>query len=131
MSDRDEAWSLFTDLGLSGSDGMKRQEAEDLLDRVRYRDWHFFVSQRKGVGVYFQVRFWALNLDGKTSSLRYGRKWRIGPWMTKGDVVKMALSAVLAIEDQLARERFTFLGAAVYSPYHDTYTLVEVCRDPA
>jgi hypothetical protein len=109
---------------------MTRKEIEELLDGVKYRDWHCFVDERRKEP-YFQFRFWAPNLDGKSISLRFGRRWPVVPGMSKADVVKTALAAVLEIEGKLARERFLFMGAAIFSPHYDPGTLAEVARDTA
>lgn len=110
---------------------MNRRELEALLDQVTYRDWHFYVSERRDHGLYFQIRFWSPTLDGKSNWLRFSSRREVGEEKTKGEVVKMALLAVLEIEECLATERFVFMDVAVYSPFFNAGALGEVCRDSA
>jgi hypothetical protein len=59
-----------------------------------------------------------------------GRKWRLSPHMTDGEVVQTALLAVFTALEHEAREKFTFRGVALFGPHLDIYRLVELARDP-
>jgi hypothetical protein len=62
------------------------------------------------------VRFTDATKAGDTASL-FGRKWRLSPHMTAGEVVQTALLAVLAFEEHEAREAFRWRGRAIFGPH--------------
>lgn len=54
-----------------------------------------------------------------------GRKWRLSPHMTPGEVVQTALAATLAAVEHEAREGFTYKGVALFGPHMDVDKLAE------
>lgn len=55
-----------------------------------------------------------------------GRKWRLAPHMTDGEIVQTALMAILAALEHEARELFKFDGVSVFDPHYDIHKLVEL-----
>jgi hypothetical protein len=53
-----------------------------------------------------------------------GRKWRLSPHMTNGEIVQTAFKALLTCLEHEARERFTYKGVPVLSPHWDIDVLV-------
>lgn len=92
-----------------------------LLDFIKYKDWEFLVKL-DGERPYLQLRF----VD--SGRLWMSRKWFLSPFMTKSEIVQTALKAVLTAEEHEARERFTFMDRAVFSPHIDVYKLWHACE---
>lgn len=61
----------------------------------------------------------------------HGRKWRLSAHMTDGEVVQTAFLATLTAIEHETRERFTFLGQAVFDPHYDIYALVKLHKSAA
>lgn len=59
----------------------------------------------------------------------FGRKWRLSPCMTDGEVVQTVFKAMLTFLEHELREKFTFDGVAVFGPHLDIHRLVEIARD--
>lgn len=59
-----------------------------------------------------------------------GRKWRLSPHMTDGEVVQTAWLATLTAIEHEARENFRFRGVSVFDPHYDIHKLVELRRRP-
>lgn len=55
-----------------------------------------------------------------------GRKWRLSPYMTDGEVVQTAFLASIQAAEHEHREQFTYKGAAVFDPHYDIDKLVEL-----
>ena len=58
-----------------------------------------------------------------------GRKWRLSPYMTDGEVVATAWLALLTYQEHEAREQFTFDGVSVYDSHIDVHELVRLRKD--
>lgn len=59
-----------------------------------------------------------------------GRKWRLSPFMTDGEVVQTAFKAVMTFVEHETREHFTFQGKAIFGPHLDIYELVKIADKP-
>lgn len=53
-----------------------------------------------------------------------GRKWRLSPHMTDGEIAQTALKAILTALEHEARERFLVDGVPVFDPHYDLDKLV-------
>lgn len=60
----------------------------------------------------------------------HGRKWRLSPHMTDGEVVQTALMATLAAAEHEHRERFRYKGVSVFDPHYDIDQLVALRASP-
>lgn len=56
----------------------------------------------------------------------WGRKWRLSPHMTDGEVVQTAFLAVMTALEHEAREKFTYKGVTVFDPHLDIDKMVEL-----
>jgi hypothetical protein len=54
-----------------------------------------------------------------------GRKWRLSPHMTNGEIVQTAFKAVMTALEHEARETFKYRDAAVLGPHFDIDKWVE------
>lgn len=106
---------------------MTRSEIEAVLRDVAYRDWQFYVGERHG-DLYLQVRFLGPDSESREIALQSGRKWLLSSHMTRSEIVRTALKAVLAAEEHEARERFTYRGRAVFGPHLDVDVLARMAR---
>ena len=102
---------------------------EAVLKDVVYKDWRFRVGG-DGSDRWLQATFESQDprLPGTTIE-HSGRKWRLSPWMTRSEVIRTALAAVLTAEEHEARERFQYLGRAVFGPHIDVDALWHACED--
>jgi hypothetical protein len=57
-----------------------------------------------------------------------GRKWRLSPHMTKGEIVQTAFMACLAWEEHECREAFRYKDQPVFSPHYNIESLVRLCE---
>lgn len=69
------------------------------------------------------------NVTGKPMGWQ-GRKWRLSPHMTDGEVVQTAFMAVMAANEHETREKFTYRGVSVFDPHYDIEKLVELRKQP-
>jgi hypothetical protein len=53
-----------------------------------------------------------------------GRKWRLSPHMTEGEIAQTALAATLAAVEHEHRELFKVDGVSVFDPHYDLNALV-------
>lgn len=60
----------------------------------------------------------------------HGRKWRLSPQMTDGEVVQTAFLALMTALEHEAREKFKFRGVAVFGPHFDIDALAAFASDP-
>lgn len=100
---------------------MTVDEIREILQYVSYRDWKFETGL-DGDHPWLRVRF---EEDGE---LQLGRKWRLSPHMTRGEVVQTALLAVLTAQEHEVREHFRYCGAAIFGPHQNIDALLNVCR---
>jgi hypothetical protein len=59
----------------------------------------------------------------------FGRKWRLSPHMTDGEIVQTAFLAVMTALEHEAREQFTFDGVSVFDPHYDIHELVRLRKE--
>jgi hypothetical protein len=104
-----------------------KQQMEDILARVRYKDWTFHVEER-GDHLVLQARFPEADLVTGEVEQQHGRKWILSKHMTKSEVVTTAFKAVLTAEEHEVRERFRYRGRMVFGPHFDVDALHEVAR---
>jgi hypothetical protein len=103
--------------------------ARETLDRVRFRDWVFFLGE-EGERLWLQVRYLEADVAGDPSTLeiQHGRKWMVPRQATPSELVQTAFKAVATSMEHQAREHFTYRGARVFGPHFDVEQLVGLCR---
>lgn len=69
------------------------------------------------------------NVTGKPMGWK-GRKWRLSPYMTDGEVVQTAFMAIMAANEHETREKFHYRGVSVFDPHYDIEKLVELRMRP-
>jgi len=100
---------------------------QDILNRIEYKNWAFFVNEDKGA-LYLQLRFLAPdNLTGE-DSLQSCRRWLLSRHMTPSEIVGTALKAVITAEEHEAREQFRYKGEAVFGPHIDVEALLVAAK---
>lgn len=103
---------------------------KEILSRISYPGYNIKVHADV-TGDYLQIECneGICNVTGKPLSWA-GRKWRLSPYMTDGEVVQTAFMAVMAANEHEAREKFTYRGVTVFDPHYDIEKLVELRRQP-
>lgn len=111
------------------------EDIENLLCLVAFPGLAFVVTFDEIHGIdgpaYLQVECveGACNVTGAPMVWK-GRKWRLSPYMTDGEVVQTAFLAVMAANEHETREKFTYKGVSVFDPHYDIEKLVELRRQP-
>lgn len=79
-----------------------------------YLDWYCRLSDS-----WLQVCFTAP--DSKTGEMteQRGRKWRLSPHMTRGEIVQTLFLAISVAEEHERRENFQYRGERIFGPHHD------------
>lgn len=90
-----------------------------LLSWISYAGCRF-VHGQMGDGLFLQAR----SAIATGADIWSGRKWYVSPHATNAEVVQTALLAVLAVEEHEARERFLYLGKAIFHPHHSLEALL-------
>lgn len=109
---------------------------KEILRSVRYKDWQFRVEER-GDHMFLQVVFTEADLVSKEPAVQHGRKWILSKHMTKSEVVTTAFKAVITAEEHECRERFRYMGRAIFGPHYNVDALhsvayrIELREDPA
>lgn len=99
---------------------------EGICKRLQYKDLQIVVKPENGIGdKYLQVR--CENPHNPASGWS-GRKWRLSPHMTKGEIIQTAFMACMAWEEHECREAFKYKGQAVFSPHFNVEALVRLCE---
>jgi hypothetical protein len=102
----------------------------ELLERVRYENYEFFVVQRDDC-LYLQASFMAPNYCKQGQLERqYTRQWMLHPDMTPSEFVSTAFKLVLTSVEHEARESFTYRDRAIFGPHYNVDVLHEVCTAP-
>lgn len=102
-----------------------------IVKRIQYKGLEIHIG---GIspGEYLQVReirpASGHEWTGKTEIGWTGRKWRLSPHMTKGEIVQTAFAACLAWEEHECREAFKYKGQSVFSPHYNIESLVRLCE---
>jgi hypothetical protein len=100
------------------------------IDRLSYKDWTFRI-EKDGIGLWFlQVRFQDEDVVTRAVKNHGSRKWRMSMHMTRSEIVQTALKAVLTAEEHEARERFLYVGRAIFGPHLNVDTLWELTERP-
>lgn len=107
---------------------MRLSEIEDLLEKVKFQDWEFYLGTR-GMELYLQVKFDApCTVEGGQPQKQHGRKWFISEHMTKSEIVQTAFKAVITALEHEAREMFTYRDRPVFGPHFDVDALHGICQ---
>lgn len=104
--------------------------ARETLDRIRFKDWVFFLAE-EGERLWVQVRYLQADVDTTDPAdleIQHGRKWVVSRHATPSELVQTAFKAVLTSMEHQAREHFTYRGARVFGPHFDVEQLVKLCR---
>jgi hypothetical protein len=105
---------------------MERQD--DILRRCAFPGLDFELLFQPGNGTFLRVRSQGpCNVTGERLAWT-GRKWRMSPHMTDGEVVQTAFLAVMTAIEHETREQFKFDGVSVFDPHYDIHRLVELRR---
>jgi hypothetical protein len=106
------------------------QDFADVITRIDYPGFDIGVHE-SGNDLYLQISCWegTCNITGKPMCWQ-GRKWRLSPYMTDGEVVQTAFMAVMAANEHETREKFTYRGVTVFDPHYDIEKLVELRKQP-
>lgn len=102
------------------------QRLRGIVAALSYKDWRFHIA-KDGIGLWFmQVHADDSDATNGRPLHWHGRKWRISMHMTDGEMVQTALKAVLTAEEHEARERFLYLGRAIFGPHLSVAQLWEL-----
>lgn len=92
----------------------------EVLARVRYKEgWTFRVAGEDSGRPFLQVRFKAVDEETGLLEEQSGRKWRLSPHMTNGEIVQTAFLACKQAEEHECRERFRYDDRAIFGPHID------------
>lgn len=106
------------------------EDFADIVERINYPGLQVnLYSQRGDTYLVIECHEGTCNITGKPMSWK-GRKWRLSPFMTDGEVVQTAFMAIMAANEHETRERFTYRGVSVFDPHYDIEKLVELRRQP-
>lgn len=108
---------------MSSQDPLRRFQT--ILDDVYHREF-LYEALREGDHYFLRVAGYSPDntRPGSQPSRWYGRKWRLSPHMTEGEVVQTALMATLAASEHEHREKFQYKGVSVFDPHFDIDQLV-------
>ena len=109
-----------------------RNQFEDALLNVSFRDWSFRIGRDGNTGdgalrFFLQVRAISpCSVTGKPYAWG-GRKWFLSSHMTRSEIIQTALIATLAAVEHEAREDFKYRGKAIFGPHYDVDMLRNLC----
>jgi hypothetical protein len=106
------------------------QRFKDIVSRISFPGFTYDIKDDRG-SYYLQIRCdeGKCNVTGEYL-VWFGRKWRLSPHMTCGEVVQTAFMATMAAIEHETREKFTYRGVSVFDPHYDIEKLVELRRKP-
>lgn len=107
---------------------MTRQEIEQIINQIRYKDWQFIVGEKNGV-LYLQVKFNAPDNYTGVIEEQSCRKYQLSTFMVKSEIVETAWLAVQRAELHEAAERFWYKGVLPYCPHFDIEARVEMAKN--
>jgi len=96
---------------------------EGIVRRIKYKDT---ISINVITEVVSQTKYIQVRQDCHPHWT--GRKWRLSPHMTKGEIVQTAFMACLAWEEHECREAFKYKDQPVFSPHYNIESLVRLCE---
>lgn len=106
---------------------MNLWEIADILDHVKYLDFEFHVQvERTGFVMYIE-REEIDHTSGEPKRFK-GRQFFVPANMTKDDLVRTCLVAVLAWQEHEVREAFSYCDAAIFDPHFSVDELAERAR---
>lgn len=110
---------------------MKRlEDFADILDRIEYPGYRLSLYTRPGeTNLVVECDEGTCNITGKPMGWR-GRKWRLSPFMTDGEVVQTAFMAIMAANEHETREKFLYRGVTVFDPHYNIEKLVALRSQP-
>lgn len=108
--------------------------AAEVLERIRFKDWVFFLGEDDG-RLWVQVRYLEADVGGDSRDpgdleIQHGRKWNVSRHATVSEFVQTCFKAVMTSMEHQAREHFQYRGAQVFGPHFDVEKLVKLCRTP-
>jgi hypothetical protein len=108
--------------------------AAELIGRIKFKDWMFFLGQDDDQ-LWVQVRYLEADVEGDPRDpndleLQHGRKWLVSRHATPSEFVQTCFKAVVTSMEHQAREHFTYRGARIFGPHFDVEQLVKLCRSP-
>ncbi len=105
---------------------MTREEIEKVVADCKYKNWQISVHEFKASNrLYLQVH--DNQATDNTTGLDYrwsGRKWALSEHMTRTEIVKTALKAVMSAEEHETLENFKYKGISIFDPHINVDDLV-------
>ncbi|MGM5019245.1 hypothetical protein [Tardiphaga sp. 367_B4_N1_1] len=109
---------------------------QNILRRISYPGYGIVLEaeHREGLGTgpfYLRVSCdeGLCNITGKPMGWK-GRRWRLSPHMTDGEVVQTAFMAVMTANEHETREKFKYRDVTVFDPHYDIEKLVALRSQP-
>lgn len=102
------------------------EEIQDLLAKVKYKNWELRVIEKTEESILCQWIFHAKDNDHpETEQLERQacRKWYISRFSTESEIIRTAYKAVKEAEAHEVDENFTFAGIRLYDPHVDLLEL--------
>lgn len=106
------------------------EDIKRIVSQVRFKSHEFHIGEWEG-RCYLQVQYNDTDIHTGKVERQNGRKWDLSLHATDSEIVQTAFKAIMASQEHIAREFFTFQGQRVYSPHYDVYALVELCKSVA
>lgn len=106
---------------------MKRAEIQEIVDKIKYKDWKFIVGDKNGT-MYLQIKFLAPDNYTGVVEEQSCRKFQLSEFMTKTEIVEAAWLAVQRAELHEAGENFWYEGVLAYCPHLDIDARVEMAK---
>jgi hypothetical protein len=97
-----------------------------ILNRIRYKNWSFYLGQLADGHLYIQAQFPAACADSGVIETQFGRKWLLSEHMTLSEIIQTAFKAVMTAEEHETRECFRFDGQPIFGPHFYVSDLFEV-----
>lgn len=102
------------------------EEVEDILSRVKYKDWTLRVLGKGEDTILCQWIFKAKDNDNPDDKELYEqrcRKWYISAYSTDSEIIRTAYKAVKEAEAHEVDENFKFAGISIFNPHVDLLEL--------
>lgn len=100
-----------------------------VLDLVFFPGFRFLLKHDGNYYLQVECNEGTCNVTGQPLVWR-GRKWRLSPHMTDGEVVQTAFMATMAAMEHEIREKFTYRTVSVFDPHYDIEKLVALRKQP-
>jgi hypothetical protein len=109
---------------------MNKEEIEQILDNISYKDWTFAVIE-KGEHLFLQAVWLEQDSYTKVYLSQASRKWYLSPFMTVSEIVQTVFLLVKTVEEHEMREGFKYKDQRIFNPHFSADALAELCRSKA